>query len=375
LQALYIKHKNPYKERAMTLKPRASIFDIQPYKGGLSKAAPGQRVIKLSSNETPLGTSPKAIEAFKNSADKLYRYPDGSAAELKQAIAEVYKLNPDQIVCGAGSDELIAFLCLAYAGEGTEVIYTEHGFLMYKIYAMAGGAKPVCVPEKNLKTDVDSILNGVTAKTRIVFVANPNNPTGSYISKAEILRLRKGLRDDILLVLDGAYAEYVSEGDYSAGQDIVDMGENTVMLRTFSKIYGLAALRVGWGYFPLAMADVVNRIRGPFNISAPAIAAASAAVRDIEFTKKTKEFNDCALKFMHEQLDALGLAPVPSVGNFILAKFKDEKTAAAANDYLMSKGIIIRMVANYGLDEYLRISIGLEEDNEAVIKALKEFLA
>jgi histidinol-phosphate aminotransferase len=367
-------HKNP-KEPAMTLHPRPSILNIEPYKGGLSKAAPGQRVIKLSSNETPLGPSPKAIEAFKNAAEKLYRYPDGSAAELKQAIAETYKLNPEQIICGAGSDELIAFLCLAYAGEGTEVIYTEHGFLMYKIYAMAGGATPVSVPEKGLKTDVDAILKAVTPKTRIVFIANPNNPTGTYIPKSEVIRLRKGLRDDILLVLDGAYAEYVSEGDYSSGQDIVDMGDNTVMLRTFSKIYGLASLRVGWGYFPLSMADIVNRIRGPFNINSPAIAAASAAVRDTEFTKKAKEFNEIQLKFMHEELSKLGLNPVPSVGNFLLAKFKDEKTAIAANDYLMSKGIIIRMVANYGLGEYLRISIGLEEDNKEVIKTLKEFLS
>jgi histidinol-phosphate aminotransferase len=358
----------------MTLKPRPSILNIEPYKGGLSKAAPGQRVIKLSSNETPLGPSPKAIEAFKEAAGKLYRYPDGSAVELKQAIAEVYNLNPEQIVCGAGSDELIAFLCLAYAGEGTEVIYTEHGFLMYKIYAMAGGAVPVSVPEKGLKTDVDEILKAVTPKTRIVFMANPNNPTGSYIPKNEVMRLRKGLRDDILLVLDGAYAEYVSEGDYTAGQDIVDMGENTVMLRTFSKIYGLASLRIGWGYFPLKVADVVNRIRGAFNVSAPAIEAAAAAVRDVEFTRKAKEFNDVQLKFMYENLSKLGLEPMASVGNFLLAKFKSEANAADANDYLMNKGIIVRPVANYGLGEYLRISIGLEEDNKEVIKALKEFL-
>jgi histidinol-phosphate aminotransferase len=359
----------------MTLKPRASILDIHPYKGGLSKAGDAKRVIKLSSNETPLGASPKAIEAFNSSAGALLaRYPDGNASELKQAIAEVYKLNPEQIVCGAGSDELIAFLCLAYGGEGTEVIYTEHGFLMYKIYAMAGGAVPVCAPEKNLKTDVDSILSKVTAKTRIIFIANPNNPTGSYISKAEVLRLRKELRSDILLVLDGAYAEYVSEGDYTAGQDIVDMGDNTVMTRTFSKIYGLAALRVGWAYCPLSVADVINRVRGPFNLSTPAIKAAAAAVRDVAFTEKTKEFNAVQLKWISEQLAGLGLNPVPSVGNFILAKFNNEKHAGEANDFLMSKGIIVRPVTNYGLGEYLRISIGLEEDNKEVIATLKEFL-
>jgi histidinol-phosphate aminotransferase len=358
----------------MSLKPRASIFNIEPYKGGLSKAGEGKRVIKLSSNETPLGPSPKAIDAYKHAADKLYRYPDGSSAELRNAIGEVYKLNPDQIVCGAGSDELIGLLCVAYSGEGTEVIYTEHGFLMYKIYAMANGASPVCVKETDLHTNVDNILAGVTPKTRIVFIANPNNPTGTYISKAEVLRLRKELRQDILLVLDGAYAEYVSEGDYSAGQDIVDMGDNTVMTRTFSKIYGLASLRVGWAYCPKAVADVLNRIRGPFNLNAPALAAAAAAVRDIDFTEKARVNNDKGLQYMFSELEKLGLQPVPSVGNFILAKFKDSKTAAAANDYLMSEGIIVRPVVNYGLAEYLRISIGMDADNKEVIKALAGFL-
>lgn len=359
----------------MTLKPKSTIFDIQPYKGGLSKSDGAKRVIKLSSNETPLGASPKALEEYKNTISSLQRYPDGSAIKLREAIGEVYGLNPDQIVCGAGSDELISFLCLAYAGEGDEVIYPEHGFLMYKIYTMTVGAKPVSVPETDLKTNVDNILKAVNPRTRIVFIANPNNPTGSYISRDEVIRLRQGLPEDVLLVLDGAYAEYVSEKDYTDGKDIVDMGENTVMTRTFSKIYGLAALRVGWAYCPPSIADILNRVRGPFNISSSAIAAAAAAVKDVEFTEKARLFNEKALKWFDVELKNLGLKPYPSVGNFILVEFpKGKDQAEAAFEHLMKDGVIVRPVANYGLEKCLRISIGLEEDNAEVIKSLKAFL-
>jgi histidinol-phosphate aminotransferase len=358
----------------MTLSPKPSILQINPYKGGLSKAKDGQRVIKLSSNETPLGASPKALEAYKKEAENLKRYPDGGATSLRQAIGEVYNLDPERIVCGAGSDELISFLCLAYAGSGSEVIYTEHGFLMYKIYSLTVGATPVSVPETNLKTSVDNILRAVTAKTKIVFVANPNNPTGSYISGGEIKRLRQGLRDDILLVLDGAYAEYVEKDDYTAGVDIVDLGENTVMLRTFSKIYGLAALRIGWAYCPASVADVLNRTRGPFNVSSIAISVATQAVRDVEFTKKTKEFNNTQLTKLADGLKNIGLESVPSVGNFLLVDFTSAEKASKAFDYLMDNGIIVRPVANYGLHKYLRITVGLEDENEAVIQTLSRFI-
>ncbi len=359
----------------MTLKTRQSILDISPYKGGLSKTGKAVEVLKLSSNETPLGPSPKAIAAFKESASTLYRYPEGSSALLREAIGEVYNLNPEQIICGAGSDELISFLCTAYTEPGDEVLYTEHGFLMYKIYAMAVGAKPVSVPEKNLRTDVDAILKAVTGRTRIVFVANPNNPTGSYISRDEMIRLRKGLPENVLLVIDGAYAEYVAEKDYTKGEDLVDMGNNTVMTRTFSKIYGLASLRIGWAYCPLEVIDILNRVRGPFNVSTPAMNAAVAAVKDKEFTEKARILNANQLKFMTEQLTAIGLNPAPSVGNFIMAKFPNgEKNAANAFEYLMENGIIVRPVANYGLEEYLRITIGLEKDNKRVIDTLKKFM-
>lgn len=359
----------------MTLKTKSSILEIQPYKAGLSKTDKSDRVIKLSSNETPFGASPKAIAAYKNAADTLYRYPDGSAALLRQAIGEVYGLNPDRIICGAGSDEIISFLCQAYAGEGTEVIYTEHGFLMYKIYALVSGAKPVSVPEKNLKTDVDAILKAVNDQTRIVFIANPNNPTGSYIAEPEIKRLRKGLPENILLVIDGAYAEYVSEEDYNAGVDLVDRTDNTVMTRTFSKIYGLASLRIGWAYCPNSVIEVLNRVRGPFNVSTPAVAAAVAAVKDEEFVEKARIHNDESILWLTEELQRIGLIVYPTVANFILIKFPDgEKQANAANDYLLGQGIIVRQVANYGLPDCLRITIGTKDENRMVVENLFGFM-
>jgi len=355
-------------------------MEISPYVAGKSKAAPGQKIIKLSSNENPLGPSPRAIEAYKKHAELLFRYPDAAFTELREAIGEVYKLDPARIVCGAGSDELIGLLTHAYAGAGDEVLYPEHGFLMYPIYARSNGATPVTAKEKNLTTDVDALLKAVTPKTKIVFVANPNNPTGTYISAAELKRLREGLPEHVILAVDAAYAEYVEAKDYSNGLELASSTENTVMLRTFSKIYGLSSLRLGWGYFPKAIADVLHRIRGPFNVAGPSIAAGSAAVRDVEYTRKAVEHNNHWLKWLTKELNAIGLSVVPSVANFILVKFPDaasnrpEKTSAKANLFLMERGIIPREVVNYGLPEYLRISIGLEEDNQLLLESLKEFM-
>ena len=358
----------------MILNVKESIYLINPYTPGLSKIEGSVKIVKLSSNENPYGPSPKAIEAYTNEVQYLHRYPDGSATMLRNSIGKVFNLDSNRIICGAGSDEIISLLCLAYASKGDEVIYTEHGFLMYKISALSVGATPVSVPEVDLRTSVDNILAAVTKNTKIVFIANPNNPTGTYIAQQEVLKLRKGLRDDILLVLDGAYAEYVAKEDYSLGNEIVDMGQNTVVTRTFSKIYGLAALRIGWAYCPSEIADVLNRIRGPFNVSIPAISAATAALEDIEYTEKLKQNNISSLTTMIADLKQIGLICVDSVCNFILIKFKDELTANDAFKHLMSRGIIVRSVNNYGLPQYLRVTIGTPEDNEAVINALKEFM-
>lgn len=360
----------------MSLTPKHGILGIKPYKAGLSKAKGKKKVLKLSSNETPLGASPKAIKAYKKLAGNLHRYPDSTTETLRNAIAEVHKLDANRIVCGAGSDEIISLLCAAYAGIGDEVIYTEHGFLMYPISSMAVGATPCKVNEKNLKTDVDSILKGVTEKTKIVFVANPNNPTGTYIPRDELIRLRGGLPPHVLLVLDGAYAEYVEAKDYTDGADIVDMGENTVMTRTFSKIYGLAGLRLGWAYCPEPVADILNRIRGPFNIGSPAIAAGIEAVFDQDFIKEARSLNNKELPRIEKAINKLGLKFVKSVCNFYLVEFEEgKKSAEKADEFLMKNGIIARRVDNYGLSKYLRITVGLPEDNDRVIECLGQFLS
>ncbi len=357
-------------------KPNPGIMDIAPYVGGKSEGKPGVKIVKLSSNETPLGASLKAQAAYAEAATTLHRYPDGSARKLREAIGEIYNIPHARIVCGAGSDELIGLLIHAYAAPGDEVLISQHGFLMYKIYAQSKGAITVSAPEKNLRTDVDALLARVTAKTKLVFVANPNNPTGSYITREEMQRLHANLPPHVALVIDDAYSEYVTATDYSDGRELVDAHENVVMLRTFSKIYGLSALRLGWAYAPAAIADVLNRIRGPFNVSTPAIAAGAEAVRDVDFTEKTRQFNAHWLAWMTREIAALGLIAHPSIANFLLVEFADARlTSAAANAFLTERGLIVREVVNYGLPRCLRITIGLEEDNRAVIAALRDFLA
>lgn len=356
--------------------PLPGILDIAPYQGGESALAGLDRVYKLSSNEGPLGASPRAQAAYVETAAKLHRYPDGGCTDLRQAIAARHGLDPERIVCGTGSDELIGLLVKAYAGPGDEVLYSAHGFLMYAIYAKGCGAVPVTAPEVEMTTHVDNLLAAVTPKTRIVFVANPNNPTGTYLPAEELKRLRDGLREDIILAIDAAYAEYVDRNDYSNGVELVESTPNTVMLRTFSKIYGLGGARVGWGYYPAGIADVMNRLRSPFNVSAPAQAAAKAAVEDAEFTALCKAHNDYWLPWLQEQCQALGLATTDSVGNFVLVRFdrSGDKHAEAADAFLRARGIIVRRMGGYGLPDWLRISVGLDEDNHAVVAALKDFL-
>jgi histidinol-phosphate aminotransferase len=355
---------------------RPGILDIEAYVPGESKTAGNIKPAKLSSNETPLGPSPKAIAAFKAAASELERYPDGQAALLRNAIARRYGLDAGRIVCGSGSDELLQLLARGYLGPGDEAIYTTHGFLVYRIAILTNGATPVVAPESDLKTDVDAILERVTARTRVVFLANPNNPTGTYIPIEDVRRLRAGLRDDILLILDAAYAEYVSRNDYEAGLELVATTSNTVMTRTFSKIHGLAALRIGWAYCPANITDVLNRIRGPFNMSSPAIASGAAAIEDIEHTEHAKRHNDQWLPWVVGEIEKLGLTVTPSVANFVLFHFKEGngKTAAAADEYLKSQGVILRKVGAYGLPNALRMTIGSEDDNKRAVAALAQYL-
>lgn len=357
--------------------PKPGILDIEAYVPGESKLPSGIKPAKLSSNETPLGPSPAAIAAYKAAAGALERYPDGQATLLRQAIAHRYGLDAGRIVCGSGSDELLSLLAHAYLGPGDEAIYTEHGFLVYRIAILANGASPVVAPERDLTTDVDAILARVSERTRMVFLANPNNPTGTYIAIDEVRRLRAHLRSDILLVLDGAYAEYVSRNDYEAGLELVATTANTVMTRTFSKIYGLAALRIGWAYCPPEVADVLNRIRGPFNLSTAAIAAGAAAMADTAHVAAAAAHNERWLPWLEAEIGRLGLVVTPSVANFLLIRFPREagRTALDADAFLKSKGLILRMVASYGLGDCLRLTVGTEDENRRVVAALAEFVA
>jgi histidinol-phosphate aminotransferase len=352
-------------------------MDIRPYVGGESEIEGVSRIMKLSSNEGALGPSPKAMAALKDMAGEIHRYPDGGATGLRKALAARWGVDADRIVCGAGSDELLGILCRAYAGPGDEVLYSAHGFLMYAIAAKACGATPVTAPETDLTANVDALLAAVTPKTRIVFLANPNNPTGTYLPADEVKRLRAGLRDDILLVIDAAYAEFVSKNDYSAGIELVDSTSNTVMCRTFSKIYALGGLRLGWAYCPTEIAGVLNRVRNPFNVGSSALAAGLAALNDDAYMDLCKRHNDYWLPWMLAEIKKLGMTATPSVCNFVLIQFpKDEgRNAAAADAFLRSKGIITRAMGGYGLPDWLRITIGAGDENEAVIQALAEFSA
>ena len=356
--------------------PRPGILDIAAYVPGKEHAPGVARVFKLSSNETPLGASPKAIEAFKGAADHLEIYPDGQATELRQAIAAVHGLNAANILCGNGSDELLGLLCHVYLGAGDEGIITEHGFLVYKIQIMAAGATPVVVKEKECRVDVDAILAAVTERTKIVFIANPGNPTGTYVPVSEIRRLQAGLPKNVVLVLDAAYAEYVRRNDYEAGLELVSGSRNVVMTRTFSKAYGLAALRIGWMYAPAAIIDALNRVRGPFNMNAPAIAAGAAAIRDQGFIEKAVEHNNLWLGKLAHAFEAIGLTVTPSGTNFLLIHFPDidGKRAEDADAFLTSRGYILRAVKGYGFPNALRMTVGSEEANRGVIETLGEFM-
>lgn len=357
--------------------PVPGVLEIEPYVGGRASAPGALKIHKLSSNESPLGPSPLAIAAFAEAALKLNLYPEGSSAVLREAIADTYGLNPERIVCGNGSDELLHLLAQGYCRPGDEVLFSRHGFIVYPIAARAASATPTMVPEPDLVADVDGFISRLTPKTRIVFLANPNNPTGTYLPVSEVRRLHAALSPQTLLVIDAAYAEYVRRNDYESGLELVATSNNVVMTRTLSKVYGLAALRIGWAYCPPEIADVLNRTRGPFNVSVPAQYAGAAAIRDRVFTDAAIAHNSKWLGWLAEQIGAMGLRVTPSVGNFLLVHFPQTagKTAKDCDSFLMSRGIIVRGVGNYGLPDALRISVGTEESNELVVETLREFMA
>tara|TARA_R110000796_G_scaffold4244_15_gene16328 strand:+ start:752 stop:1834 length:1083 start_codon:yes stop_codon:yes gene_type:complete len=353
------------------IQPQPGIMDIDLYQGGASHVAGLENVIKLSSNENPLGPSEAAIEAYRRASYDLHRYPSSDHKALRQAIATVHGLDPERIICGAGSDEIIAFLCQAFSGSGTEVLHTVHGFGMYRISALANGATPVEVPENERVTDVDALLAGCTNKTRLVFIANPNNPTGTMIGLSEIERLAVSIPKKAILVLDGAYAEYV-EG-YDGGAALVDTHDNIIMTRTFSKLYGLGGLRVGWGYGPSHIIDVLNRVRGPFNLSQAGLNAAEAAIKDTAYAAHCRKENARWRGWMADALAEIGVPSDVSCANFILARFKSQAEAEACDDYLKTQGLIVRRVAGYQLPTCLRITVGDESACRRVVHAIRQF--
>ena len=352
--------------------PRSFLKNVEPYIGGREHVEGVLNPVKLSANENPLGASPDALACLRD-VSNLALYPDGASAELRATLSQHFAIDPERIVCGNGSDEILHLLAQAFLEPGDQTISTKHAFLVYRLITEAAGAEAVSVDEQHLTADVDAMLAAVTDKTRMVFIANPNNPTGTMISPDELRRLHAGLRSDIILVIDGAYAEYVPESESENGFDLVDTYNNVVVTRTFSKVYGLAALRLGWGYFPMAISDVLNRIRPPFNVNSLAMRAGIAALKDQNHIKQSVQHNRQWREWLTQQISGLGFEVIPSQANFVLIRFASSDIAAAADHYLAQKGLILRAMGSYKLPDCLRLTVGLEEANRRVVEALAAF--
>jgi len=362
----------------MTIAPKPGVLDVHVYVPGRSEAAGVARTHKLSSNESPFGPSPKAVAAYESAEPALGVYPEGTSRVLRDAIAAHFGLDADRIVCGNGSDEILHLIANCYVRPGDEVVFSEHAFSLYKIATLANSAMPVEVPERNLRFDVDGVLKRVNDRTRIVFIANPNNPTGTYLSASDMRRLHAGLPKTALLVIDAAYAEYVLKDDYDSGIELVGESDNVIMTRTFSKAYGLAGIRIGWSYCPNGIADVLNRIRAPFNVNIAAQKAAVAALADQAFVEHVIAHNTTWRAWLTAEIRKLsnrGIRVDDSVANFLLVHFADAQRAAEADRFLMSRGVIMRGCGSYGLPQCLRLTVGSEDANRAAIVALKEFAA
>jgi len=344
--------------------PRPGVLAIEAYVPGKSAAPEAAKVFKLS------------LAAYQAAGATLAEYPDGSASALREAIGRAFGLDPARIVCGAGSDELLHLLAQAFVGPDEEAIHTTHSFLIYPIATIAAGGTPVVAAEQHYTAQVDAILAAVSPRTKLVFIANPNNPTGTYLPFDEVQRLRRALPKNVLLVLDAAYAEYVRRNDYESGLELVATSDNVVMCRTFSKIHGLAALRLGWLYGPAHIVDAINRIRGPFNVSQPAIAAGIAAIEDTNHVEASAAHNARWLPWLTEEIGKLGLEVTPSVANFVLIHFPTEKgrTAQDADAFLTRRGLILRRLEPYRLPHALRLTVGSEEANRLVVEALAQFM-
>jgi histidinol-phosphate aminotransferase len=357
--------------------PKQWIMDIAPYVPGKSKTDDGRSVAKLSSNENPLGTSEAARAAFEASDRSLFRYPDAAAPELREAIAAHHGLDPARVIYGTGSDEVLHLAAGAYAGPGDEVIFVRFGFAVYEIATRRVGATPVIAPDKDYATDVDAILACVTERTRVVFIANPNNPTGTYASRGEIARLHAGLPSDVMLVLDQAYAEYLGADEEDGGLELAISQPNVIVTRTFSKIHGLAAERIGWGYGSAEAVAAMHRIRAPFNVTTAGQHAAIAALGAADFVEHSRAHNDRWLQWLTDEVASmgnLGIRAVPSRANFLLVLFEGAMSAEHAYKRLMHEGFIVRWLPGQKLPHGLRISIGTEEETRGVAAALRKIL-
>lgn len=355
--------------------PKPHLAKVKTYVPGEAPKKTDGPVYKLASNENPLGASPKALEVYRELSAKVDIYPDGGAHALKAAIARRFGIDSKRIVCGSGSDEIFLMLARAYLGPGDEIIATKHAFAIYAMVGQQQGADVIEVDERDFTADVDAILAAVTPRTKIVWLANPNNPTGTYIPFEEVKRLHAALPPGVLFVIDGAYAEFVRRNDYAVGMELAGESQNVVVTRTFSKLYGLAGLRVGWGYMPEHVVDAVERVRMPFNVNLPAQAAAIAALEDEAFVERSLTHNERELARLVSGLRALGLPVIDGVGNFAVAEFPQTpgKTAADALAYLKTRGVTVRGLAGYRMPHHLRISVGTEAGNDAVLAGLKDF--
>ncbi len=352
--------------------PRSGITAIAPYLAGSSKGAGDGAVVKLSSNEGALGPSSHALAAAQAAAGELTRYPDPHCAGLREAIGEAHGLDPARIVCGNGSDELLALLVQCFVDPGDEVVVTAHTFAVYEIVARACGAVLRVVPDPALRPSVEALLEAVSERTRIVFLANPNNPTGTYLTRAEIERLHAGLPERALLVLDGAYAEYVTAEDYNSGAHLVESASNVVMTRTFSKIHALASLRLGWAYAPAPVATVLNTVRAPFNVNGVAQAAGIASLADRAHLRDVQQHNERWRPWLADRLDRLGFTVVPSAANFVLARCASQEEANAINADLRARNILVRPTASFGLPDALRITVGPADDLKRLMEGLED---
>jgi histidinol-phosphate aminotransferase len=361
----------------MSLSPKPGVMEIDVYVPGRSEAKGAARVYKLSSNESPFGPSPEAIAAYEAAEPLLGVYPEGSARILREAIAAHYGLAADRIVCGNGSDEILTLLANCYVRPKDEVLFSAHAFSLYKIVTLANSGVPIEVPMRDLNLDIGDVIARVTQRTRLVYIANPNNPTATYVSISDMRRLHRALPETALLVIDAAYSEYVRRNDYEAGIELVSTTNNVVMTRTFSKVYGLAGIRIGWAYCPRQVADVLNLVRAPFNINIAAQRAAVAALADAAHTQAAIRHNDRWRVWLIEQIRDLALRVDDSVANFLLVHFPDSpgRRAADADRFLMARGIIMRACGSYNLPNCLRLTVGSEEANRAAVSALREFMA